>query len=608
MAQRVKALPSGAQIGVYEIKDVISSDWSGILYHAWNEHLNTMVVLREYLPADYAVRKDDGSTVTAKSSEDASIYDFGLVKFLVLAEKLADIQLPHFVSVHNVLQFNGTAYLAMDLVDGTPLSQKLAYSLSFSESELKQILSSLLNGLQTIHDDNIFHGDINPSNIIIGKKGEPVLINFASANIAFSDHIKQSQQISSTNFNYHKSYHPEDHSSSSSDIYSLGASIFFCLTDREPSPFVNRKDALNKNTPDPCQTALEQIEPPLSEEFVKTILWMLNLSHEQRPQSAHEVLSKLDYDSDESGNQEGVNQKPNSGKTGAYGLLLSGLAGGLAALIAGGFWYYLQQTSEPITNRAGNNSEQIAGEERSLENIIPEQSPEDFDIATAALEFVEEKNEKTELKDTIMVDPQSSIKSVAILDSGEQNSDQLTNNQILEHSNVSKNQSAGIEENLAENMDSSSDEESLSVQSDMQEEGDVVSKQENSGIQHAIEQEEKINQYLLAAKKNVDALNLTTPPDNNAYDQYQAVLSIDKNNSQAIKGLKRIFNIYVVFIEKAIGKGDFNNAQVYIKRLEAIQPNTPEIRKLRKKLTNEKQQREGEFIQKGRDFVAINYL
>jgi len=85
----------------------------------------------------------------------------------------------------------------------------------------------------------------------------------------------------------------------------------------------------------------------------------------------------------------------------------------------------------------------------------------------------------------------------------------------------------------------------------------------------------KIDQYLQAAKTNLEKLNLTTPPENNAYDQYQAILSIDQGNTLAIKGLKEIYKKYIKFIKSSTKNGHLRKAKIYLKRAEAIQSNTP---------------------------------
>ena len=199
---KIQALPLGAKIGVYEIKEVISSDWSGNLYRAWNEHLNAIVVLKEYLPSDYAVK--------AKFSKETSGYEYGIKKFIELAESLEEIHQNNVVKVHNILYFNKTSYLVMEFVKGGRLSEIQKTFHSFADVETEQILKSLLNALQAVHGENIIHGAITPSNIFIKENGDPVLVNFASADIALSDQIKKTQETGFLGFNYANNYYSKE--------------------------------------------------------------------------------------------------------------------------------------------------------------------------------------------------------------------------------------------------------------------------------------------------------------------------------------------------------------------------------------------------------------
>ncbi|MEE9337372.1 MAG: protein kinase [Methylococcaceae bacterium] len=553
-------LPTGTLIAVYEIKDVINIESSSILYHAWNEHLNTMVILKEYFPSDYAVRDVDGKAVIAKSNKDESIFKYGMEKFLELAEQLEDIQHPNIISVHNVLQFNGTAYLAMDFVHGTPLSKiHEGASHSFSDEKSKQTLHSLLNGLQTLHNKNNVHGDINPSNIIISMSGEPVLVNFASASIALSDYIQQ--HTSQEEANPPK----ETLSSSNSDLYGLGSSLFFCITGHDSVPLIDRQTTLNKNQPDPCQTALDHIKTESNESLLKTIRWMLNIDPQQRPQSAQEVLTEMDQGSIESNNQKGA---INSSDQPLTALILTGLAACLA-LIAGSVWFFTQQPSPEKTIIASNSIEQeVIAKDKQTKKSTAKYLSEESETTTALAEFEKPNTKKINLPDSTT----SALKSNDLITPKEQEKIPPTK---LE---VSKGNSAPLPPS----------ENSTEIAPDHQE-----------NIELTIEQKEKIIRHLAAAKKNVELLNFTTPTDNNAYDQYQAVLSINKENTEATEGLQQIFNIYIGYIEKAIKDGKFATAATYIRRAESIQANTPEIQYLREKLRKhkEKPQKENVFLQ-----------
>ena len=586
MAQHeARVLPTGAQIGVYEIKEVISSGRAGILYRAWNEHLNTMVALKEYLPTDYAVRDEDGYSVKAKRVNDASVYEYGMEKFLEFAEILTDIQQKNVVGVHNVLQFNGTAYLAMDFEEGVLLSKLQASSPSFSDTELKKILMSLLNALQAVHDKGTVHGDVHPSNIIIKHDGEPVLVNFAAARLALAAHSKELLQELRSGFAPAELYHPDNLPGPSSDLYSLGATMYYCITRTDPGSILDRVEALNNKQPDPYQTALEKQSAGFSEGLLKAINWMLYPNAEERPQSAVDVLNVLGQDASESNIPEmqhkkiPVSQEDKVHETEtrqAHTGLLTGSIIIIIALIAVGFWYLRQeQQTESL--------ETIAEPEIDKPLIEPvdlkaKQSTEEISMA-AAPEFTEQERKSTEqegnaavLEGTLEDKTSSSGQQTAISDDTE--SSEITGGESLP-------------DDLAPSYPG---EESITVLEEPQESEPVMqSEHQDYPVSLTNDQKEKINQYLTTAENNLTELNLTTPFDDNAYIQYQAVLAMDPDNIEANVGLQRIIEVYTWLIADAIEEQRFNRARIYLERAEAIQPDMPDLKRLRNELSSAEQ-------------------
>ena len=589
MAQHeTQVLPTGAQIGVYEIKEVISSGRAGILYRAWNEHLNTMVALKEYLPIDYAERDEDGYSVKAKRINDASVYEYGKEKFLEFAEILTDIQQTNVVGVHNVLQFNGTAYLAMDFEEGVPLSKLQASSPSFSDAELTKILTSLLHALQAVHDKGTVHGDVHPSNIVIRHNGEPVLVNFAAARLALAAHSKGLLQELRSGFAPAELYHPDNLPGPSSDLYSLGATMYYCITRTDPGSILDRVEAFNNKQPDPYQTALEKQGAGFSEGLLKTINWMLHSNVEDRPQSAIEVLNVLGQDVNVSNIPEaGYKKMPVSqsdkvyekdSKQASTGLLTTGIVA-IVALFAVAFWYLRQEqpteTFETITK--------LETDKPAIEqpvDLTAEHATEEISLA-AAPEFVDQESIMAEQEDTLEDKTSSGGQATA-------------------NSDVSDSSGIPGSKRLPDDLAPSQGEESIIVQQEQQEPEPELgpepgpepireSEYLDSPVPVGNDQKEKINQYLAKAENNIAEFNLTTPLDDNAFIQYQAILAIDPDNIKANLGLQRIIKVYTWLISDAIEEQQFHRARIYLERAEAIQPNMPELQSLRNELDNAEQ-------------------
>ena len=177
------ALPVGHQLGDYEILSILGHGGFGITYLAEDIKLKTKVAIKEYLPADIAVRTTD-LTVRSRTSDDDGDFAWGLDRFLKEAQTLARFNHPNIVGVRRFFEDNGTAYMVMDYQEGDSLSSVLARHGRLEESEIFEILAPLLDGLEAVHAADILHRDIKPGNIYIRNDGSPVLLDFGAARTA----------------------------------------------------------------------------------------------------------------------------------------------------------------------------------------------------------------------------------------------------------------------------------------------------------------------------------------------------------------------------------------------------------------------------------------
>lgn len=288
-----QALLEGTQIAVYEIKEILGSNLSEIIYRAWNGHLNGMVILKEFFPSQYALREDGTQAVKANSQDNISILEFGLGNFIQQNEKLLEVQHPGAQTVHNILEFNQTAYLAVDEEKGSLLSEYLENGETYSEGELKMLLDSLLETLGKFHEAGVVHGDIHPGNILIKKNGKPVLLNFASARQRFSRLIDNPSAELQSGYGAPEQYLEGGSTEPSSDLYALGAILYRCITGGDPEDARNRLSDFNAHKPDPLEPILNKTDSGFSGEFLVTVDWMLQVDSKSRPQSTSEIFPAL---------------------------------------------------------------------------------------------------------------------------------------------------------------------------------------------------------------------------------------------------------------------------------------------------------------------------
>ncbi|SEN50576.1 hypothetical protein [Nitrosomonas marina] len=93
-----------------------------------------------------------------------------------------------------------------------------------------------------------------------------------------------------------------------------------------------------------------------------------------------------------------------------------------------------------------------------------------------------------------------------------------------------------------------------------------------------------IAQHLAAAEAALKDLRMTTPPGDNAYEHYQAVLAVEPDNAEARAGIQKMVDMYIYFAEKAITDGEENTARVYLQRAEKLSPGSPRLKNLHNEL------------------------
>ena len=133
----------------------------------------------------------------------------------------------------------GQFYLVQEWIEGDTLTKKLEQGGRLSDTEVKQMLVSLLPVLDYVHSRHMVHRDIKPDNIIIRKRdGLPVLIDFGAVKEAMNTVVNEpgnsapSMVIGTPGFM--SSEQAGGRPTYSSDLYSLGLSAVFLLTGKMP--------------------------------------------------------------------------------------------------------------------------------------------------------------------------------------------------------------------------------------------------------------------------------------------------------------------------------------------------------------------------------------
>jgi serine/threonine-protein kinase len=134
---------------------------------------------------------------------------------------------------------NDNFYLVEEWVQGQTLTDKVRQEGILSETKVKDILCDILRILEYIQNKGIIHRDIKPDNIILRfSDGKPVLLDFGAVKETMGTIVTTSGRSTSSVIIGTPGYMPSEQSAGrpvfASDLYSLGLSAIYLLTNRQP--------------------------------------------------------------------------------------------------------------------------------------------------------------------------------------------------------------------------------------------------------------------------------------------------------------------------------------------------------------------------------------
>lgn len=279
------ALPAGYQLQDYKITKVLSSGGFSFVYLAQDKEKN-IVAIKEYLPTSIALRAD--SATVLPNADDIALFRHGLKCFFDEGLALAKIEHKNIVRVLNFFRANETVYMVMQYERGKSLQE---YILSqpgpVPEKFIRRVFSELSNGLREVHTQKLLHLDIKPANIYIRLDGSPVLLDFGSSRHALSETKAKISPSYTPGFAPPEQYYDRKLLGPWSDIYSIGATMYSCLT--RTSPLAANLRIKN----DLLVPAVNLGIANYSQDLLKIIDNCLDLDYLKRPQSVFSLQKAL---------------------------------------------------------------------------------------------------------------------------------------------------------------------------------------------------------------------------------------------------------------------------------------------------------------------------
>ncbi|MGH8120215.1 MAG: hypothetical protein ACRESK_06330, partial [Gammaproteobacteria bacterium] len=364
--------------------------------------------------------------------------------------------------------------------------------------------------------------------------GSPVLLDFGSAR-----QIRQASVHSLTNL-VSPGYAPIEQYTSNSDkqgpwtdIYGLGATMYKVITGSAPLNAVDRGEAIMSDGKDNYIPLMQQAHSGYSNKFLAAIDHALVFKAGNRPQSITEWIAEFHIDKDQTAAQD---------KTDSAGYI-SQISLDEAPTEKKENTGVDEKTLR-ITTGNGSDNNDNSGTGASPKEIITAWPAKKRWLlsATAAVIVI--------LTTGIILMAGREESLVAVPESAETNPATAGADTVLQVT-PAPSDTATHQPNIAA-------------------ENPQANEQTTAG-------EAEIQRLLAQADTNTKELRLTTPPGNNAYEQYQQVLALDPVNDQANAGIHAISDKYVTLAYGAIKTNNTDRARLYISKAGEIWPESDKI-------------------------------
>lgn len=235
--------PGSTLLDKYIIGKIIGKGGFGTTYLAFDTSACRKVAIKEYFPYEIAMRSAGSHTVSVISPDNKSVFEMGADKFYEEAKLISQFNgNPNIVSVYELFSENGTVYFSMEYLRGRTLKQYIRDNGSLTAPKALYVAECVSNALAAAHGASVLHRDISPDNIIICRDGNVKLIDFGAARQLASEQSQSFSIILKPGFAPLEQYNRKGNQGPWTDIYSLGASLYFSLTGDIPEDPMARYD------------------------------------------------------------------------------------------------------------------------------------------------------------------------------------------------------------------------------------------------------------------------------------------------------------------------------------------------------------------------------
>ncbi len=265
-----------SKIGEYDIDGKLGQGAMGVVYRA---HLGDSPVALK--------------VISPQVAEDKEFVH----RFLREMQAISTLDHPNIVKAidFGVDLSQNMYFVALEFIDGMSLQDMLQKRGKLHLQEALEITLQVAKGLDYAYNQGIVHRDIKPDNILIDYSGTAKLadLGLAKSQTAKKELTQTGTILGTPNYVSPEQIEGKAEIDQRADIYSLGCTLFHCLTGKPPyddnTAALIILNHMTKPIPDP--RSLNSDIPP---KLAKFTMKMIAKSPEERPQSAREVAEFME--------------------------------------------------------------------------------------------------------------------------------------------------------------------------------------------------------------------------------------------------------------------------------------------------------------------------
>lgn len=220
------------------------------------------------------------------------------------ARVIAKLESPHTVSIFDFgTTPTGELYFAMELIRGLNLDELIKRFGPQPAGRVKSIWIGVLKSLDEAHRAGLTHRDVKPSNILLARLGlEHDFVKVVDFGLVKSRGTEEQTQLKmeQTTVGTPAYMAPElaggdeEKVDGRADLYALGCVAYFLLTGKTVFEGPSAMAMILKHIQEPVVRPSERCELPIPAELEDLVMWCLEKDPARRPQSAGELLEKIE--------------------------------------------------------------------------------------------------------------------------------------------------------------------------------------------------------------------------------------------------------------------------------------------------------------------------